>query len=77
MLPQSPYIVDLIEVYETPRPSGRSEDKDIYMLFELCPGGNLVNFIESKSKHGHSRLTEQEDFQIVADIVHGLGHLHL
>lgn len=57
-------IARLFQVFET--------DSMIYLVLEYCSGGELFDYIVSKSK-----LSETESAQILFDLMHVLNYLHI
>ncbi|CDW80632.1 protein kinase domain containing protein [Stylonychia lemnae] len=69
-----PNIVNMIDHLDAKKDS---QTNIIYILLEYCPGGNLFNLIEERSKIGLNGLNEIEILDIMSDLVNGVIHLHL
>ena len=75
-LGKHPHIVRLFEKKESLIQGGNPGDKEVFMLYELCHGGNLFNLIQSRTNQGSKGLAESEVLMIAAHIVQGLAHMH-
>lgn len=58
-----PNITQLLDILET--------ENSYYLVMELCPGGNLMNYIYEKK-----RLDEREAQKYVRQLVMAVEHLH-
>lgn len=55
-LGKHPHIVQLIDSKENKLKTGSGNDKEVYLLFELCTEGNLASLIESRKSQGQTGL---------------------
>ena len=69
-------IVRLFEKSEHAIEGGNPGDKEVFMLYELCPNGNLFNLIQNRTNQGQKGLQESEVTLIATYIVQALAHMH-
>ncbi|KAJ3415646.1 hypothetical protein HDV05_004522 [Chytridiales sp. JEL 0842] len=51
----------------------RNGDYEVLILMEYCPGGHLVDFLNTKLQ---TRLTEHEVLKIFSDVCEAVAHMH-
>ncbi|GAA5843135.1 hypothetical protein JCM11251_003940 [Rhodosporidiobolus azoricus] len=74
-LKNHPKIVNMIEASVADLPGGMDGSKgyEIYILMEWCPGGGIIDMMNTRLQN---RLTESEILKIFSDVVEAVAHMH-
>ncbi|BGP30672.1 Ark- serine/threonine protein kinase [Rhodotorula toruloides] len=74
-LKNHPKIVNMIEASVADLPGGVDGSKgyEIYILMEWCPGGGIIDMMNTRLQN---RLTEGEILKIFSDVVEAVAHMH-
>ncbi|GAA5967426.1 hypothetical protein JCM11641_000544 [Rhodosporidiobolus odoratus] len=74
-LKNHPKIVHMIEASVADLPGGVDGSKgyEIYILMEWCPGGGIIDMMNTRLQN---RLTESEILKIFSDVVEAVAHMH-
>ncbi|GAA5855438.1 hypothetical protein JCM8547_007829 [Rhodosporidiobolus lusitaniae] len=74
-LKNHPKIVNMIEASVADLPGGVDGSKgyEIYILMEWCPGGGIIDMMNTRLQN---RLTESEILKIFSDVVEAVAHMH-